>query len=318
MMRMTVLASGSKGNSTVVSSSRTRVLVDAGLSCRELLKRMALAGEDPHTLDAILITHEHQDHVAGLAVLARRLGIPVFLTEPTHRAWVRMVTPRTTMTYAKWLDHVQQEKEARAAAVAQGNLDIAAAAEAAPESSATDLCEPAATTKSNPSHLPAVEYFHPGTSFCIGDLDITPFTIPHDAADPCGFVFSAEGIRMAIATDLGYVPPNVKAALKRIDVLLLESNHDLEMLRDGPYPWSVKQRVLSRVGHLSNHATAEFLASDYDGGAAYIVLGHLSESNNAPELARIAAEQALASHPTLLGNRILLAMQATPLDPITL
>ena len=98
-------------------------------------------------------------------------------------------------------------------------------------------------------------YFRAGHQFSIGDLEISPFTIPHDAADPCGFVFEAEGIRMALATDLGYVPPNVKAALKRIDVLLLESNHDLEMLRDGPYPWSVKQRVLSRVGHLSNDAT---------------------------------------------------------------
>lgn len=331
MMRMTVLASGSKGNSTVISSSRTRVLVDAGLSRRELLKRMALAGEDPATLDAILITHEHQDHVAGLAVLARRLGIPVYITEPTHRAWVRMVTPRTTMTYAQWLDHVQKEKEARAAAAAQATTIPATdpgSSPAAPEdvsstisSSAVSLdaaCEPEPSAKSNPAYLPAVEYFHSGSSFCIGDLDITPFTIPHDAADPCGFVFSAEGIRMALATDLGYVPPNVKAALKRIDVLLLESNHDLEMLRDGPYPWSVKQRVLSRVGHLSNHATAEFLARDYDGGATYIILGHLSESNNAPELARIAAEQALASHPSLLGNRVLLAMQATPLDPITL
>ncbi len=317
MMRMTVLASGSKGNSTVISSSRTRVLVDAGLSCREILKRMALAGEDPATLDAILITHEHIDHVAGLAVLARRLGIPVYFTEPTHRAWVRMVTPRTTMTYAKWLEHVQQEKEVRAAAVAQGNLEIAA--EAATESNAENLCEPETPApKSNPSRLPAVEYFHSGTGFSIGDLDITPFTIPHDAADPCGFVFSAEGIRMAVATDLGYMPPNVKAALKRIDALLLESNHDLEMLRDGPYPWSVKQRVLSRVGHLSNHATAEFLSTDYDGGAAYIVLGHLSESNNAPELARIAAEQALADRPSLLGNRVLLATQSAPLDSITL
>ena len=272
MMRMTVLASGSKGNSTVISSSRTRVLVDAGLSCRELLKRMALAGEDPATLDAILITHEHQDHVAGLAVLARRLGIPVYFTEPTHRAWVRMVTPRTTMTYAKWLDHVQQEKEARAAAVAAGRQRSrtsarprsSAAAEAASPRRSRIRCrtrEPAPVAKSNPAYLPAVEYFHSGTSFSIGDIDITPFTIPHDAADPCGFVFSAEGIRMALATDLGYMPPNVKAALKRIDVLLLESNHDLEMLRDGPYPWSVKQRVLSRVGHLSNHATAEFLST---------------------------------------------------------
>jgi phosphoribosyl 1,2-cyclic phosphodiesterase len=334
MMRMTVLASGSKGNSTVISSSRTRILVDAGVSCRELLKRMAIAGEDPTQLDAILITHEHQDHVAGLGVLARRLGIPVYFTEPTHRAWVRMMTPRSTMTYAKWLEHVQREKEARAASVAAATCDIAAEsasinnvyAEVAGLSAdfgvteTEDLSEPGVPVraKSDPAHLPAVEFFHSGTNFCIGDIDITPFTIPHDAADPCGFVFASEGIRMALATDLGYMPPNVKAALKRVDVLLLESNHDLEMLRDGPYPWSVKQRVLSRVGHLSNLATAEFLEKDYDGGATWIVLGHLSESNNSPELARIAAEQGLANHPGLLGNRILLAEQGTPLESIRL
>ncbi|HZY62883.1 MAG TPA: MBL fold metallo-hydrolase [Edaphobacter sp.] len=311
MMRMTVLASGSKGNCTVISSSRTRVLVDAGLSCREILKRMALAGEDPATLDAILITHEHIDHVSGLSVLARRLGVPVYFTEPTHRAWVRMVTPRTTMSYAQWLDQVQKEKEARAAAEGSEYVVESIAAEAA-------VAEPKASTKPDPSYLPAVEYFHAGAAFSIGDLDITPFTIPHDAADPCGFVFTAEGIRMAFATDLGYMPPNVKAALKGVDVMLLESNHDLEMLRDGPYPWSVKQRVLSRVGHLSNHAMAEFLSTDYDGGAAYIVLGHLSESNNAPELARLSAEQALVNHPALLGNRVLLASQSTPLEPIML
>ena len=346
MMRMTVLASGSKGNSTVISSTRTRVLVDAGLSCRELLKRMSIAGEDPTRLDAILITHEHQDHIAGLSVLARRLNIPVFFTEPTHRAWVRMLTPRTTMTYAKWLDHVQREKEVRAAAVAAnasnsetGGViytafsaseaadlnrcnDANAALELPVDPDEDDLCgsgsQQAATSKPDPTYLPAVEYFHSGTRFSIGDIDITPFTIPHDAADPCGFVFESEGIRMALATDLGYMPPNVKAALKRIDVLLLESNHDLEMLRDGPYPWSVKQRVLSRVGHLSNNATAEFLEKDYDGGASWIVLGHLSESNNAPELARLAAEQALSNQPTLLGNRVVLAYQDAPLEPITL
>lgn len=344
---MTVLASGSKGNSTVISSSRTRILVDAGLSCRELLKRMALADEDPAQLDAILITHEHIDHVSGLAVLARRLRIPVFLTEPTHRAWVRMLRPRSTMTYAKWLEHLQQEKEARAAAAAASDgegYDLASeaasialiAAEAAAGGSnlartrgiyagavsvagaaaVGEEAAPQASGKGDPAHLPAIEYFHSGTDFCIGDIAITPFTIPHDAADPCGFVFEAEGIRMAVATDLGYVPPNVKAALKRIDVLMLEANHDLEMLRDGPYPWSVKQRVLSRVGHLSNHATAEFLEKDYDGAASYIVLGHLSESNNAPELARLAAEQALENQPCLLGNRVLLASQGSPLDSI--
>jgi phosphoribosyl 1,2-cyclic phosphodiesterase len=326
MMRMTVLASGSKGNSTVISSSRTRVLVDAGLSCRELIRRMNVAGEDPCALDAILITHEHQDHVAGLGVLARRLGIPVYFTEPTHRAWVRMLTPRTTMSYAAWLDHIQREKEARANAAADqlaapGICDSMSAAVEADSSTTLEdpeEPEPATRAKVDPTFLPAVEYFRSGRQFSIGDIEITPFTIPHDAADPCGFVFSAEGVRMALATDLGYMPPNVKAALKRIDVLLLESNHDLEMLKDGPYPWSVKQRVLSRVGHLSNLATAEFLERDYDGTASYIVLGHLSESNNAPELARLAAEQALVNHPSLLGNRILLAEQTAPLEPICL
>jgi len=337
-MRMTVLASGSKGNSTVISSSKTTVLVDAGLSCRELLKRMAIAGEDPAKLDAILITHEHIDHVAGLAVLARRLNIPVFFTEPTHRAWVRMLTPRTTMSYAKWLDHLQKEKEARAVATAAlhpygfgGEVDLAAEGPRSDDPNAVlelpieeEPCDVEALEalppkeKANPAHLPAVEYFQAGTHFSIGDLEITPFTIPHDAADPCGFVIEAEGIRMALATDLGYMPPNVKSALKRIDVLLLESNHDLEMLRDGPYPWSVKQRVLSRVGHLSNDATAEFLQKDYDGGAAYIILGHLSESNNAPELALITAEKAIGNRMTLLGNRIMLAQQAIPMDPISL
>jgi phosphoribosyl 1,2-cyclic phosphodiesterase len=332
-MRMTVLASGSKGNSTVIASANTRLLIDAGLSCRELLKRMKLAGEDPAALDAILITHEHQDHIAGLATLARRLHIPVYLTEPTHRAWVRMVTPRTTITYAQWLDQVQAEKAVRANGVphdreAAGEA-IVGTLSAPPQNLSSEivaLCaaaedpdeEPA--PKPDPSYLPAVEYFHSGTNFSIGDISITPFTIPHDAADPCGFVFESqsESFRMAIATDLGYMPPNVKAALKRIDVLLLESNHDLDMLRDGPYPWSVKQRVLSRVGHLSNSATAEFLASDYDGAATYIVLGHLSEQNNDPSLALISAEQAIHGRMTLLGNRILLAQQSAPLSPICL
>ena len=337
-MRMTVLASGSKGNSTVIASAETSLLVDAGLSCRELLKRMKTANQDPAALSAILITHEHQDHIAGLATLARRLRIPVYITEPPHRAWVSMVTPRTTMTYAKWLDHIHAEKEARAAAESESDSDRVPHVREATVgilSSTTQEQEPEAVslaaatdpdedetpreTKPAPSYLPAVQYFHSGSNFSIGDISITPFTIPHDAADPCGFVFASrsEAVRMAIATDLGYMPPNVKSALQRVDVLLLESNHDLEMLKDGPYPWAVKQRVLSRVGHLSNHATAEFLAHDYDGGATYIVLGHLSEQNNAPELALFAAEQAIASRMSLLGNRILLAKQSAPLPSIS-
>jgi phosphoribosyl 1,2-cyclic phosphodiesterase len=321
---MTVLASGSKGNATVIAAGSTRILVDAGLSCRELRRRMAQAGEDPEALDAILITHEHLDHVAGLSVLARRLKIPVFFTEQTHRAWVRMLTPRTTMSYAKWLELMQREKEARAEETAPGLLDDPMEAESA---ELLEECVSAAEgetavlkAKADPAFLPAVEYFRAGHGFSIGEIDINPFTIPHDAADPCGFVFHArsESIRMAIATDLGYIPPNVKMALKQVDVLLLESNHDLEMLKDGPYPWSVKQRVLSRVGHLSNAAAAEFLLRDYDGGAHTIVLGHLSEKNNLPELARLAAEQAIGDRLSLLGNRVVLAAQDAPLEPICL
>ena len=132
-----------------------------------------------------------------------------------------------------------------------------------------------------------------------------------------GFVFSSEGVRLGFATDLGYIPPNVREQLRDLDLLLLESNHDLEMLRDGPYPWSVKQRVLSRVGHLSNDAASQFLAADYDGQAAYVILGHLSENNNLPELARVAAERALLGRASLLANRLLLAAQHEPLSAIS-
>ncbi len=389
---MTVLASGSKGNSAVIASSRTRILVDAGLSCRELMRRMHQVGEDPSGLDAILITHEHADHVSGLPVLARKLNIPVYFTEQTHRAWVRQMTPKTTVSYKQWLEQQRREKQERLEAqalahqiatmpgvlndapddhfflsdaptgeipefvasaaehgepLAASAVHVHAEAERLPDlpprlgnasttpdattdpasalaaAAEDDLCEDTSkalreSIRQNPSFLPAVEYFQAGRHLAIGDIDITPFTIPHDAADPCGFVFAAEGLRIGFATDLGYMPPNVKLALRNCDILLLESNHDLEMLRDGPYPWSVKQRVLSRVGHLSNDACAEFLLRDYDGGAAYVVLAHLSESNNQPDLARRAAEAAVGDRLSLLGNRILLAPQAEPLASLCL
>lgn len=330
MVRFTVLASGSKGNCTVVSGGKTRILVDAGLSCRELFRRMELAGEDPRTLDAILVTHEHQDHVNGLAVTARKLGIPVYFTEATHREWMRWITPRRRMTYAEWLAECRrQAAERQAEAPAEGvdceDAGIEAAASsgeaASPEDAASpqgDVAEPEKQSKEKPepSWLPSVAYFEAGRPFQVGDFSVSPFTIPHDAADPVGFVFHAEGVRLAIATDLGYIPPNVKAQLKGVDLLLLESNHDLDILRDGPYPWQVKQRVLSRVGHLSNDATAEYLECAYDGRATYIVLGHLSESNNLPELARLAAERALSGRASLLANRLLVAPQHEPLAPI--
>ena len=351
MVRFTVLASGSKGNSTIITGGRTRILVDAGLSCRELLRRMKLAGEDPETLDAVIITHEHTDHVGGLAVTARKLGIPVYITEGTHRAWMRWLTPRREMTYAQWVEQCRRQAAERQAEAETAQFDPAAESDesdAVPlsatdarqnEASATLTCEPQAqpgpgpgpargpasgpdaanpipSRKQDPTWLPSVEYFQAGQPFEIGDLAVSPFTIPHDAVDPVGFVFRSEGVRMALATDLGYIPPNVKAQLKGVDLLLLESNHDLEMLRDGPYPWSVKQRVLSRVGHLSNETAAAYLENEYDGQAAYVILAHLSESNNLPELARVTAERALVGRASLLANKLLLAAQDDALESI--
>jgi phosphoribosyl 1,2-cyclic phosphodiesterase len=339
MVRFTVLASGSKGNATVVTGGRTRILVDAGLSCRELFRRMKLAGEEPETLDAILITHEHSDHINGVAVTARKLGIPVYFTEGTHRAWMRWLTPRRQMTYAQWLEQCRrQAAETQAEAVTapcdpafepdpdEDDLKLETDPDSSePVSPRKEACEPACeatptervpSRKEDPTWLPSVEYFQAGQPFEIGDIAVSPFTIPHDAADPVGFVFRTAGVRLAIATDLGYIPPNVKAQLKGVDLLLLESNHDLEMLRDGPYPWSVKQRVLSRVGHLSNEAAADFLEHGYDGQAAYVILAHLSESNNLPELARVTAERALNGRASLLANRLLLAEQNQPLASI--
>jgi len=263
---VSVLASGSRGNSTLISSSQTHILVDAGVSCRETFKRMKAIGEDPHRIAAVLITHEHCDHVYGLRVLAKKLNVPIFMTGATHHAWMRAMRD-------------------------------------------DDGASP---------QLAKLELFRSGHRFLVGDIEVTPFTIPHDAADPVGFTFRAEGVKVGVATDLGYMPLSVMDHLRGCSALVIESNHDLEMLRGGPYPWSVKQRVMSRVGHLSNEALADFFASDYDGAAAFVVLAHLSEQNNHPEIARRAAEQALGTRRTLLHNRVLLALQSEPTEPIRL
>jgi phosphoribosyl 1,2-cyclic phosphodiesterase len=263
---VSVLASGSRGNAALVQSSQARILVDAGVSCRETFKRLKSISFDPRTISAILITHEHADHVYGLATLARKLNVPVFMTGATHQAWARAL-------------------------------------------------------RDDSGELPKIsrlEIFSSGRSFQIADVTVTPFTIPHDAADPVGFTFRSEGVKVAIATDLGYMPASVCDHLSGCDVLIVESNHDVEMLRVGPYPWSVKQRVMSRVGHLSNDSLAQFFAQDYDGGASYIVLAHLSEQNNHPEIALRAAENALGLRRTLLRNQVMLAAQDAPTETVRL
>ena len=157
-----------------------------------------------------------------------------------------------------------------------------------------------------------VERFQAGSGWTIGDIQVESFTIPHDAIDPVGFRFHAEGIRIAIATDLGYMPESTRYWLRSCHALLLESNHDIEMLKVGPYPWAVKQRVMGRNGHLSNHVVCDYLGNDFDADTQTLVLGHLSEHNNHPEIVRIGAMQALEQRG--LATRLVIAEQNNPTE----
>jgi phosphoribosyl 1,2-cyclic phosphodiesterase len=251
-LRVCVLGSGSKGNSTLVATERTRLLVDAGLSRRETYARLAAAGEPTDGFDAILISHEHTDHVNGLRLLAADLKGPIYMSAPTREE-------------IPWN---------------------------------AKLC--------------AFELFTSGETFTVGDIDVTPFSIPHDAADPVAFTLESEGIKIGIVTDLGYVHEVVKQRVRGCHCLVFESNHDLDMLKVGPYPWHIKQRVMSRTGHLSNLATAGFLTEDFDGTAEVLILAHLSETNNHPEIARLAAEQALAQRSVGERTALHLASQSAP------
>ena len=170
--------------------------------------------------------------------------------------------------------------------------------------------------------LRGVETIRGGEHFTIGDIEVHAFDIPHDAVDPLGFTFRNDGTKVAVCTDLGYLPELVKVHLRETDCLILESNHDLDMLKVGPYPWVVKQRVLSRTGHLSNHAVSEYLADPdgFDAYARYLVLAHVSQENNNPDLVRISAEEALGrrSAECAFRGELMVASQHVPLKPLQL
>jgi phosphoribosyl 1,2-cyclic phosphodiesterase len=251
-LRICILGSGSRGNSAWIATERTRLLVDAGLSKRDTFARLAAVGERPETCNAIIISHEHADHVCGLRKLALDLRRPIYINDGTRAA-------------IEW----------------------------------------------NPK-ITAFETVVAGEKFVVGDIEVAPFSIPHDAADPVAFTFMAEGLKIGLVTDLGYIPEHVKQHLRGCHLLVFESNHDIEMLRVGPYPWFVKQRVMSRHGHLSNAMTAEFLAEAYDGGAQVLVLAHLSETTNHPEIARLTALEALARRTNGTAPELHLAMQDAP------
>jgi phosphoribosyl 1,2-cyclic phosphodiesterase len=219
-----VLASGSKGNAVLVCSPKTCVLLDAGLSGKELSRRLEKTPVNGAKLSGVVVSHEHQDHVRGCGVLSRRFDLPVYSS--------------------------------------QGTLE---------------------TLPPQVGQLASVQVFQSGVSFRIGDLVFHPFAISHDAKEPVGFIIEHQDTRLGVCTDLGVATQLVRTRLQGCHGLVLEANHDVDLLINGPYPWHLKQRIRSRHGHLSNMDTLELLKTIHHSRLKAVIFAHLSEVNNHPD-----------------------------------
>ena len=224
MLTITTLASGSSGNSLLVSGGGTHILIDAGISCRRIAAALNQLHIAPESLSAVLITHEHTDHVCGLATMVKKMTVPIYASAGT----------------ALQLIHRTGLPEER------------------------------------------IHPFHAGADFFVGPLHCTSFSTPHDAADSVGYTVELEGEKMALATDLGHVTDTVRRAVLGSQLVVLESNHDIDWLNSGPYPYFLKQRILGDRGHLCNEAGAELAAQCVQAGAHTVILAHLSRENNTP------------------------------------
>jgi len=251
-MQICMLASGSRGNSIYVSDGETSVLVDAGLSGIEIERRMKSRNLNIKNIDAIIVSHEHSDHIQGVGVLARRYNLPVYISPATHT------------TAESQLGTIQQ-----------------------------------------------INNFSCGSEFNIKGLTIRPFSISHDASDPAGFTLGSNGQKIGIATDLGIATAMVKEHLRNCCCLIIEANHDVPMLEEGPYPWPVKQRVKGRTGHLSNESSRELLMDVIHDQMTHVILAHLSETNNTPEKALQVVTERLGN--THLNVSVAAQSTASPL-----
>ncbi|HEX9062668.1 MAG TPA: MBL fold metallo-hydrolase [Clostridia bacterium] len=228
MIKFCSLFSGSSGNSLFLRAKGTRVLIDAGLSAKSIINNLTAIGENPADLNAVLVSHEHSDHIRGAGIISRKFNLPIFANRNT---WAAM----------------------------EGNI--------------------------GPVDVKNKQYFETGCDFEIGDITARTFHIPHDAAEPVGFNFFAEGKKITTATDIGHMNRAILNSLEESDLLLIESNHDVEMLKVGPYPWHLKKRILGEMGHLSNEMAGKVVAYLASKGTRHFLLGHLSRENNFPELA---------------------------------
>ncbi|NLM44817.1 MAG: MBL fold metallo-hydrolase [Clostridiales bacterium] len=222
------IASGSSGNCVYVGDDKSGLLIDAGVSCKNILENLKNIGVCNSSIKAILLTHEHSDHMKSIGAMSRKLNIPIY------------ANPSTWESIEGSIGKVKSEN---------------------------------------------IRVFQTGKDFFIEDICISPFSIPHDAADPVGFTFNFGTKKIGLATDLGYFSDNVKDALKGSEVVMLEANHDIEMLKMGSYPYFLKRRILGEHGHLSNEASGHAVCELVNLGVQQILLGHLSKENNFPELA---------------------------------
>jgi len=250
-MRFASIGSGSEGNGLVVEAGNTRVLIDCGFGVKDTVARLARVGLTPESLTAILVTHEHADHVGGVPAFAARHGIPVWLTFGTL------------------------ENSGERFGGMQG-----------------------------------IYCFDAHERFAIGDLEVCPFPVPHDAREPVQFVLTDGAHRVGVLTDIGTTTRYVEMSLSGCDALVLECNHDLAMLENGDYPLSLKQRIAGRLGHLHNEAAAEILARIDTSRLVHVIAAHLSQQNNTPELASLALAGALGCPTAWIG----IASQATGFD----
>ena len=247
-LTLCTLASGSKGNSIYISDGRTRLLVDAGLSATEIQRRMQAVGLSAKSLDALIVSHEHSDHIQGIGVLSRRYKLPVYLSRGTYEAANRL------------------------------------------------------------GKLFAHTYFQCGSPFHVNTLEVHPFSISHDASDPAGFTVASNGKRIGIATDLGKATAIVNDHLSGCGLIVLEANHDPRMLEEGPYPWYLKQRIRSRSGHLSNQESKDLLSKIQHEQLQYVILAHLSETNNTAQKAYSEVIRAIQTS----GAKVIVAGQNRP------
>ena len=257
-MKFSVLASGSGGNAYYIEAEETKILIDAGLSAREIIRRLQMVGARPETLNALVITHEHTDHIRGAGPLARRLDIPVYINAQTWRKAARVL----------------------------GNIS-------------------------------QVISFHPGQSISINDLIIETFTKSHDAVDPIGLIISLNGLRLGLITDLGRSTRLVEDRLRYCQGLIIEFNHDKDMLDQGPYPLQLKQRIKGPEGHLSNQEAGQLLGILAHEDLRCVVLAHLSQENNSPDLAYDEAQSVL-NECGVKQTRIYVSNQDRPISMIDL